>query len=37
MEIFRQRALKERTVPIVRVGEFFKAQGYERKDMSVGG
>ena len=37
MEIFRQRALKEKTVPIVRVGEFFKAQGYQRKDISVGG
>ncbi len=32
MEIFRQRALKEKTVPIVRVGEFFKAQGYERSE-----
>ena len=32
MEIFRQRALKERTVPIVRVGEFFKAQGYGQKE-----
>ena len=32
MEIFRQRALKEKTVPIVRVGEFFKAQGYDKKE-----
>lgn len=28
IEIFRQRALTEKTVPIVRVGEFFKSQGY---------
>ncbi len=32
MEIFRRRALKEKTVPIVRVGEFFKNQGYGRSD-----
>ena len=32
MEILRRRALKEKTVPIVRVGEFFKAQGYERSE-----
>ena len=34
VEIFRRRAQTERTVPIVRVGEFFKAQGYERKDVT---
>lgn len=32
MEIFRRRAQTEKTVPIVRVGEYFRAQGYERTE-----